>query len=30
MDSKFVAEMMGTGLLVLLGDGVVAAVLLTK
>ena len=27
MDSKFVAEMMGTGLLVLLGDGVVAAVL---
>jgi len=30
MDSKFVAEMVGTGLLVLLGDGVVAAVLLTK
>jgi glycerol uptake facilitator protein len=30
MDSKFVAEMMGTGLLVLLGDGVVAAVLLNR
>src|SRR5712691_2128602 len=30
MDSKFVAEMMGIGLLVLLGDGVVAAVLLNK
>jgi glycerol uptake facilitator protein len=30
MDSKFVAEMMGTALLVLLGDGVVAAVLLNR
>jgi glycerol uptake facilitator protein len=30
MDSTFVAEMMGTGLLVLLGDGVVAAVLLNR
>ena len=30
MDSKFVSEMVGTGLLILLGDGVVAAVLLTK
>ncbi|MDX6595943.1 MAG: glycerol uptake facilitator protein [Solirubrobacterales bacterium] len=30
MDSTFVSEMMGTGLLILLGDGVVAAVLLNK
>jgi glycerol uptake facilitator protein len=30
MDSTFASEMMGTGLLVLLGDGVVAAVLLNK
>ena len=30
MDSTFVAEMMGTGLLILLGDGVVAAVLLNR
>ena len=30
MHSTFVSEMMGTGLLILLGDGVVAAVLLNK
>ena len=30
MDSTFVSEMIGTGLLILLGDGVVAAVLLNK
>ncbi|MBA3691553.1 MAG: aquaporin family protein [Actinobacteria bacterium] len=30
MDSTFLSEMMGTGLLILLGDGVVAAVLLNK
>ncbi len=30
MDSTFMSEMMGTGLLILLGDGVVAAVLLNK
>src|SRR5258706_1470989 len=30
MDSKFVGEMMGTGLLGLLGDGVVPAVLLNR
>jgi glycerol uptake facilitator protein len=30
MDSSFVSEMIGSGLLILLGDGVVAAVLLNK
>jgi glycerol uptake facilitator protein len=30
MDNRFVSEMVGTGMLIILGDGVVAAVLLTR